>query len=166
MRPFCRRVRRLITLPYDRFDQTDGFRPLALKHCELVAAMLLDSYVVNAANRMTELNRQALHFHAGQLYAYSGLGEVAATRFLQSLNPHQNSEDDLDWNDYVLASAAFEKNDRPGLVRAREALMSAKKSEGNGVNLRVVDGLIGCFSKPYVVAYETCRPHPDGDASH
>ncbi len=75
--------------------------------------MLLDSYVVNAPNRMTEQNRETLLFHAGQLYAYSGLRGIAAARVRQSPAPHQALDSDLNWNAYVLASAAFEDGDRP-----------------------------------------------------
>ena len=147
-----------LSLSYDDFDQDmhGGFRKFAHQGCELAAAMVIDSYVVSAPNRMNEIGRGGLLFHAGQLYAYSGLNQLAAQRFLQSLNMHEEQDTDLAWNTYVLASIAFLKDDHAELVHQRELLSRSKETVGNKMNLKVVDRFVQCFGKPYSQAYESC----------
>lgn len=147
-----------ISLSYEDFDQDlhGGFRKFAHQGCELTAAMIIDSYVLSAPSQMNVIERGNLLFHAGQLYAYSGLNELAAQRFLQSLNLHEKPDTSVAWNTYVMASVAFLRGDRPELIHQRDVLARAKATTGNQMNLRVVDRFVQCFGRPYNQAYETC----------
>jgi len=151
-------LQKFLSLSFNDFDQDlhGGFRKLAHQGCELAAAMVIDSYVVSAPNRMNELGRGGLLFHAGQLYAYSELNQLAAQRFLQSLDLHEPQDADVAWNTYVLASIAFLNKDRAELIHQRDILARAKDTPGNKMNLKVVNRFVQCFGRLYSQAYESC----------
>jgi hypothetical protein len=150
-------VLNLSFLQFDQ-DQAGGWRELQSKGCDLAAAMLIDSYIVDAPEELKLIHLEDLYFRAGQLYAWAGLKKVAARRFLRSLNLHERGDEDLAWNPYVLATVAFLQGDREGLAHQRQLLASAKATHENKINLGVVDGLARCFDKPYRDAYSAgCR---------
>ncbi len=150
----------LLALPTSAFDQdqSGGWRVYVQKGCFLQAAMLIDAYVANRPAKMTVTDRRNLSFHAGQLYAMAGLKSIGAGRILGSLNMQEKPDSDLAWNTYVLATAAFLHGDKQELVDQRARLAVARPTDGNKINLGVVDGLVSCFDKPYNEAYSKCRP--------
>jgi hypothetical protein len=150
----------LLALPFLSFDQdhTGGWRELQNKGCELTAAMLIDTYLVDAPEEMKIIKQEGLYFHAGQLYGMAGLRKLAVRRILRSLNLHEGANEDLAWNTYVLSTVAFLQGDREELAHQRQLLASAKPTRENKINLSVIDGLVMCFDKSYNEAYSTtCR---------
>ena len=150
----------LLALSLMSFDQdhAGGWRELQSKGCELTAAMLIDSYVVDAPEELKMIQWEGLYFHAGQLYAMAGLRKLAVRRMLRSLNLHEGTDEDIAWNTYVFATVGFLQGDREELAHQRLVLASAKPTRENKINLRVVDGLVRCFDKPYSDAYSmSCR---------
>ncbi len=150
----------LLVQPFLKFDQdqSGGWRELQSKGCDLAAAMLIDSYIVDAPEELKLITIEDLYFHAGQLYAGAGLKKLAVRRFLRSLNLHEHGDEDLAWNAYVFSTIAFLQGDREELAHQRRLLASAKPTRENKINLGVVDGLVKCFDKPYGEAYSNaCR---------
>lgn len=150
----------LLAQPFLSFDQdfAGGWRELENKGCELTAAMLIDTYLVDSPEELKTVLREDLYFHAGQLYAMVGLRKLAVRRFFRSLNLHEATDVDLAWNTYVFATIAFLQGDRDEFAHQRLLLASAKPTRENKINLGVVDGLAKCFEKPYREAYSTtCR---------
>lgn len=158
----------LLTLPTAEFDQdqSGGWRPYLQNGCYLQGAMLIDAYVADKPEKMTEVEHRNLSFHAGQLYAMAGLKSIGAGRILGSLNLQEKPDSDLAWNTYVLATAAFLQGDKQELVDQRAQLAAARPTDGNKINLGVVDGLVSCFDKSYNEAYSKCRPATKKATSH
>jgi hypothetical protein len=98
-----------------------------------------------------------LFFHAGQSYAFENLYEVAARRIEASKNDKEEPNPELHWNLYVEATAAFLKKDKK-VLKEKFAEFEKVATEKEKVNVKVVEGLIICFEKPYVEAYGACRP--------
>src|ERR1039458_9209554 len=132
----------LLALPFLKFDQdqSGGWRELQYKGCVLEAAMTIDAYLVDAPEQMKTVTREDLYFHAGQLYAWSGLKKLAARRFLRSFNLHETGDEELAWNPYVLATVAFLQGDREEFDHQRKLLSLGKSTPENKINLGVVDG--------------------------
>ncbi len=163
----------LLALDYESFDQDKqgGWRPLAaIEDCKPVAADLLRDYRKAHAELPAD-NRRILSWHEGQMRA--AFGDYAGAIPLLSVdNP------DPAMRDYAAATVAFLRHDKTALLSARAQLIAEPKPEGwdeaaadfkakYGVtitwpdNLDVVDGLINCFDKPYVEAYDAaCRMLP------
>lgn len=150
----------LLALPMKAFDQdhAGGWRELEGKGCEVAAAMLIDTYLVDSQEELKIVQLEDLYFHAGQLYAMAGLRTLAARRILRSINLHEGANEDLAWNTYAIATIAFLQGDREELAHRRQQLTSAKPTRENKINLSVIDGLVKCFDKPYGEAYSlACR---------
>lgn len=150
----------LLSLPFMKFDQdmSGGWRAIADKGCLLTAAMMIDAYLVDSPPELTEIQREDLYFHAGQLYAMTGSRKLAVHRMLRSLNSHEDANPNLAWNPYVLATVAFLEGDHEGLARQRQLIATATPTPENKINIGVIDGLTACFDKPYKDAYAGCRP--------
>lgn len=171
----------LLALDVRTFDQTlgQGWRPLAdLGGCEAAAADLIADYAARHASTLSEEDRQGLQWHEGQLRA--AVGDYIRAAELMS----EARADSPDENNrlYAVATVAFLRRDKPGLLAARERLAALPKDPGFDeaaarfkaqtgrtltwpLNLDVVDGLIACFDKPYREAYSfVCRPQ--GAAVH
>lgn len=158
----CRYDPAILQLGVDSFDQDikGGWRPLADRpECLGVAADLLRQY--------REHQQQALHilsWHEGQLRAERGESDAAIALFEQS----RKSDDEQGWNDYVDATIAFLRHDRPALLAARAQLAQRPPMppfiEANGhripvppgpMNLNVVDKFIRHFGESYLAAYSS-----------
>ena len=145
-------------------DMQGGWRPLAAKGCTREAADLIAAW--RAAHPDLPADRaMGIAWHEGQMRAAFGdnAGAIAALSLsLKSPDPS--------FRDYVTATIAFLKHDRPGLLAARAALVAEPKPDGFDaaaadakarygqvvawpLNLEKVDGLIACFDKPYKEAY-------------
>ena len=126
-----------INLSFGDFDQamTGGWRAVAHRGCELTAAMLIDTYIADEPSRMSVVDRENLAFHAGQMYAYAGLPDVAAHRLLRSLSTHTVLGSQVAWNPYVLATVAFLQRDGAALLSQREALAASTPTPANKINL-------------------------------
>ncbi|MBO9712576.1 MAG: hypothetical protein J7495_06660 [Sphingomonas sp.] len=166
----------LIAMDQRSFDQdlTGGWRALAAKGCDREAADLVRDWRV--AHKAED---GILYWHEGQLRADAGDYAAAAPLFEKSRKPGTNGYDRA-WNLYVDGSIAFVRGDRAGLeaVRAKLAAVprpadfqeEARGPDGKPIllpdgtpwrvqwplNLDVLDGLLGCWGKPYAEAYG-CR---------
>lgn len=78
--------------------------------------------------------------------------EKARERFKSSLNPQEPADVPILWNDYVHATLAFLDNNMEELRLRREKIANGRLFNGRKANLWMVDGMIKCFDKPYVVA--------------
>lgn len=163
----------LLALPPSAFDQDleGGWRPLAAKpECAAIAADLLADYRKAHWGELTPGELHINFWHEGQLRA--GLGQTqAATRLMMAgVNPEAPNSA---FSDYALGTIAFLLQDRPGLLAARERLAATPKPDGFEraaarykatygfdlewpVNLKVLDGFIACFDRPYDEAYGSC----------
>lgn len=141
--------------------------PWAKPGCAAIAADLLAAY---RKARWADLTQSELHtnyWHEGQLRA--GLGQTqAATRLMMAgVNPEMSRSG---FSDYALGTIAFLHQDRPGLIAARERLAALPKPADFDqaaqrfkaaygfdlewpANLKVLDGFIACFDRPYNEAY-------------
>jgi hypothetical protein len=141
-----------LALSWQEFDQTphSGWRAIgedAKRYQE--AAALIEAYLA----RHTELDQSRkaiLHWHALQMLATAGdtaaaLKHIPFTR-LDPLPPNPP----VLWNDYVDATEAFLRHDRPKLLAARERIASNKPDDAN---LPFVDAFISHFEEPYAKAY-------------
>jgi hypothetical protein len=140
-------------------DMNGGWRALDQKGCTLQAAILLDVYNLDdVRSEKKGDNRGALFFHAGQLYAMAGVPQVAIRRFYSSLDPGEDAEKAqvLSWNAYVLATIGFLERNKEAVRFQREQIAIGPKTDGNKINLRVVDGLLKCWDQSYKGAYQ-CR---------
>lgn len=161
---------RLMALSPNEFDQdlTGGWRPVADRAgCELAAATLLKDYIDENG---IEPDDGAMHWHVGQMLAFAGSDE-AAIPWLE-MTPQTEPALQL----YVEGTVAFLARDRVALQNAIDSLSAVKVSvaeremkrqflednpdisvpEGfldEPPNLRVLEGLLGCFEDPYSVAY-------------
>ncbi len=149
-------------------DMHGGWRPLAEKGCMREAADLIAAW--RAAHPDLPADRaMGIAWHEGQMRASFGDTAGAIADLSLSLK-----HPDPAFRDYVVATIAFLKHDRPGLLAARAALAAEPKPDGFDaaaadararygdvvvwpINLDKVDGLIACFDKPYKAAYG-CRP--------
>ena len=112
------------------------------------------------------------YWHEGQLRAMAGQNDDAVRLLMAGVGPDSGA----DFEDYALGTVAFLQHDLGALKSARARLASQpeppewpkvredikKRNLGEGTwppNLDVLDGLIGCFGKPYEEAYssEGCR---------
>ena len=109
-------------------------------HIELCA-----SHVYRSSLALEEL--RLLHFHQGQTLALAGRRKEAITPLREALGGEPTRE----WLAYVEATIAFLDSDRAALRAARDryAALSAAAS----ARLRVIDGLIACFERPYAEAW-------------
>lgn len=163
----------LLALAPAAFDQDleGGWRPLGEKpECAAVAADLLAAYSKARWGELTQSELHTNYWHEGQLRA--GLGQTsAATRLMMAgVNPEMSRSG---FSDYALGTIAFLHQDRPGLLAARERLAATPKPADFDraaalfkatygfdlewpVNLKVLDGFIACFDRPYNEAYGSC----------
>lgn len=163
----------LLALPPAAFDQDleGGWRPLGEKpECAAVAADLLADYRKAHWGDLTPGELHTNYWHEGQLRA--GLGQTqAATRLMMAgVNPEMSRSG---FSDYALGTIAFLHQDQSGLIAARERLAALPKPADFDqaaarfkaaygfdlewpVNLKVLDGFIVCFDRPYNEAYGSC----------
>lgn len=163
----------LLALTPTAFDQDleGGWRTLGAKpECAATAADLLAAYRKARWGELTQSELHTNYWHEGQLRA--GLGQTpAATRLMMAgVNPEMSRSG---FSDYALGTIAFLHQDRPGLIAARERLAALPKPADFDqaaerfkaaygfdlewpVNLKVLDGFIACFDRPYSEAYGSC----------
>lgn len=142
--------------PVGQFDQdkTVGWRALSDRGCFAEAAQLIEYYALDYDSKY-----RALKWHLAQMHALAGNVDKALEAAQLSLSPIQEQmHPDFDWNDYVLATMAFLRGDRPAFDKHRAALKAAApRNPMNAANESVVDGLDRCFGTPYKDAYG-CPP--------
>ncbi|WP_300532174.1 hypothetical protein [Maricaulis sp.] len=147
---------RLMALDEDAFDQDmqGGWRAVANQgpDCFIPAAELIQDYV--ALHGAANLQRPGLaHWHAGQMFAMAGETERALPELRLSYRPENDNEMNAMWNRYADGTIAFLERDRDALIAARNALPDAPMS-----NRGVLDGLINCWDRPMMEAYQQdCR---------
>jgi hypothetical protein len=151
------KVKEYLAQDFNLFDQTlgAGHRELGLKECYVEEANIIDVYHLHHQDMLETWQSRVLYFHAGQSYAQSDASfySVAIKRFEKSFNPEQPQDSDLAWNEYVHATVAFLQKDMKRLVSWRDKAAQGRQTDGNKINLRVIDAMIQCFDKPYRVVY-------------
>ncbi len=141
-----------LALDYKAFDQTQhsGWRVLAQdekRHRE--AATLIDAYLAKHSE-LNRFDRANLNFHALQCLAMAGDNAEALKHLPASRLDPEPPESPICWNDYLEATEAFLKRDRPKLLAVRKRMATQKPDDGN---LPIVDSLIAHFDEPYAKAY-------------
>lgn len=143
------------TLSYDDFDQIgtqpSSFRALDKAFCFSAAADAAEDYLLHRQG-LKDGERVNVLFHAGQARAMAGEERIGAMLIAATRSLQDDPEDPFDWNTYVDGTWAFLVKDRARLQRAA-AKLSQSDSPENGVNARVLRGLLACFEKPYREAY-------------
>ena len=138
--------------PVGQFDQDSsvGWRALSDRGCFAEAAQLIEYYALDYDSKY-----RALKWHLAQMHALAGNVEKALEAAQLSLSPIQEQmHPDFDWNDYVLATMAFLRGDRPAFDKHRAALKAASpRNLMNAANESAIDRLDRCFGKRYEDAY-------------
>lgn len=150
----------VMNLPYEKFDQTprEGWRFLGeVEKNYLAAAKLIDKYINRNIASLKEWQLRILHWHAGQMYAFSDEIIIARQRFVGSIDKNKSKDTPILWNDYVLATIAFLDKDLEKLKYHQQIIFNGPMLNGIIANLDVVDRLIMCFHKTYKEAYSQCR---------
>lgn len=149
-------------LDFEAFDQQGSLpssaRALVNRECWAAAAEVTQDYLIHGPVG-TDHQQRILVFHLAQQLANAGREDRAALVVASARHPDERlaADTDLRWNDFVQAHWAFLTKDRPGLVSARTA-MGGGTGFGNRLNSALVDGLLKCFDKPYLVAVSaSCR---------
>lgn len=135
----------LLSLSYERFDQTkgSGWRPLydEQRKCGNAGA-LIEAYL-QRHKELTPDQKAILHFHAAQMFAYDGDNARAVSHLDRARSPAKDSELGPAWNDTVDATRAFLLRDRPSLLAAKERLLASHESSEE------VDELVQHFGESY-----------------
>lgn len=160
----------IMALDQNALDQDDkgGWRALQMRGCLAEAADLLRDY----RDAKPRPDPSILFWHEGQLRAVLGQTERAIVLLDAARQPA--ADDHFGWNLYVNGTIAFLRRDRPALQKARDTLaalpppasLMATRPDGTKVkiewppNLRVLDGFLQCFDRPYREAYgsKACTP--------
>ena len=143
----------VLALAYWQFDQTpNGWRPLADQKRFREAAVLIEAYLRKHPELFPN-ERAMLHFHAAQLFGFVGDNAAALPHLKHSAVPDGSAGFPTRWNDYVAATRAFLKGERPALLAARERMAHALASDQDRTYLGVVDLLISRWGESYGEAY-------------
>jgi hypothetical protein len=164
---------KMLAMDLHTFDQTAaGWRSMGeRKGCEIAGADLIAAYRA-AYNDAIAYDAQItiLYWHEGQLRAIAGDYPDA----IRAMEASRQADSEV-WNLYVDGTIAFLHQDRAGLIAARKTMLSLprpaayaqfdqeRQAKGLGplawpTNIKVIEGLIGCFGEPYSVAYfPACR---------
>lgn len=140
---------RQMALPYEMFDSAPaphGWRTLNSSGCTDAAIALLAAYREANAAKLNPEQRRELPFHIGQTLAFAGRDGAAASYFEQADSPDAPAE----WRAYVAAHIAFFRHDRLALEQARANYAAAPTA--GPMRLKIIDGLIACPGKAYMVA--------------
>lgn len=142
-----------LSLEFWDFDQTAlGWRQVADSGCYFESAQLIDIYHLQHSEKLLLWQRRILFWHAGQMYAFSGFLPLAIMRFEKSINPDEEPNPELRWNDYVRGSIAFLNKDLETLkISAERAAIS--KHDNNLKNVAILKSMIACFDRTYKEAY-------------
>jgi len=146
----------LSKMPFQEFDQTQGsgWRKLAMEGKHEEAAKLIDRYLLENAD--TDKKKGILNFHAGQMYAFADISDLAVDRFKKSYNldyPEDFEPYAKQWNSYVNATIAFLEKDREALLKHKDEIVQGPDGGMKENNGRVVDRLIEHFGRSYSEAY-------------
>lgn len=131
-----------MNLTLDDFDQSDiGFRKYSDNY-ELIC-LLIPAYIEE--NKLTGFEAGNLHWHLGQMHAFSDNREAA----IEEMKLSYLEGMPIFWKCYVDGSIAFLKKDKQKLLAAYELL----KNQDNQMNMDVLERLIENFDKSYWNAY-------------
>ena len=155
----------MLALDRDAFDQDmdGGWRPLAMKGCNIEAAELLRDW-----RHQKRDHSSMLYWHEAQLRAMAGQTEEAI-----GLMKLTYTRPDLDaafgWNFYVSGSIAFLERDRSTLREMMARLAEVPEPDETSVttpdgtviklqwppNLNVLQAFDTCWDEPYATAYRS-----------
>jgi hypothetical protein len=142
--------RALQSASYGDFDLgtgTGGWRALLNRGCPATASAAIARYIATHRRALAGEELRLLHFHQGQTLALAGRHQDAIGPLRESLAGQPTRE----WAAYVEATIAFLDSDRTALRSARDRY--AAESSPGATRLRIIDGLIACFAKPYAEAW-------------
>lgn len=166
----CRQIDdAMLGMAFQDFDQGDlGWRSLEAPGCEAVAADGIKRYREQNGGALED--NSGLIWHEAQLRASAGQTDEALELMVRKRETDLSSI-----RPYTDPSIAFLRQDKAALLAAREALVAMPEPDEYRqaadryaktypdlpplswpLNLDVVDGLIACFGRPYVEAYD-CR---------
>ena len=165
----------LLALDYEAFDQDmwGGWREVSYRNnngCQLEAAQLISEYKL-LKPELADWQLRMLHWHEGQLYAFTGESEKAIELFSKSYQPNPKT---TAWNLYVTASIAFLNKDRETFDQSYDELRNipepanwddtVKNTQEKfnytprwPTNINVFEAFDRCFDKPYSEAYSNCN---------
>src|SRR3990167_118953 len=147
----------LLSMSYENFDQAEnGWRQYAKLKCYHEMGILIDKYLNQNHNKLTDWQIIVVTWHAGQMYAFNHEYEIAKIRFEHSMNVNEIANLPILWNNYVLATIAFLSNDMPKLKLYRDKITNGTIHKSEKQYLDVVDNLIKSFRQPYS---EACHPN-------
>ncbi|MBI1359793.1 MAG: hypothetical protein GC155_05845 [Alphaproteobacteria bacterium] len=147
-----------------------GWRDISKKPgCTAATAELMERWSKQHASELNPSLRNWMTFHTAQLWAASG----NRARAIPMIESTYRTDDKPEWTAYLDATLAFLRNDRPGLLAARERLLAlpqpadwaktqaAYRAAGQEMkwpqNIEAVDQLVACFGHTYP------QGTPDGD---
>jgi hypothetical protein len=145
-----------LELDYRSFDQTlpdGGWRGVHKHGCGVEAAKLIDAFHEFHKDALEPSEHRLLYFHAGQIYAFEGLTDVALERFRRSLAEEKPGTRSM-WNVYVKGTIAFLERDRAALEAARDELV-----QRSDPNMDILRSMVRCFGRPYKEAYSQNCSH-------
>lgn len=164
----------MMGLDAEVFDATpnSGWRVIGdVPGCEVPAADLVAAYRASHENDLAARDKRSLYWHEAQLRAGAEDRSEAISLMMQARRPPASTSSvDLEDSLYIDASIAFLANDEAALRRIREEYASIPAPQGWAEaaerfrastgetlvwppNLRIIDGFIACFGRPYRVAY-------------
>jgi hypothetical protein len=132
---------------FDLSTGTTGWRSLLNRGCPATASAAIARYIAAHRSSLAREELRLLQFHQGQTLALAGRHKDAIGPLRESLDGQPTKE----WAAYVEATIAFLDSDRTSLRSARDRY--AAESKPGSTRLRIIDGLIACFEKPYAVAW-------------
>ena len=145
--------RPVLALPYWQFDQTPaGWRSYADRKEFRQAGVFIEAYFPGHPELLTN-ERAMLHFHAAQLFGFSGDTSAALRHLGRAEVPDGSPGFPSRWNDYVAATKAFLRHDHAELLAARERMASGLSTDQDRTYLGVVDLLISRWGESYGSAY-------------
>ena len=136
--------KKYLSMDWKSFDQTlgKGWREFAANDCEIAAGHLIDVYSSHNSNKLNEMQKRVLRWHAGQQYAQGNIKTLALVRFRYSFKKDEDPNDPFKWNAYVAASIAFLEKDLKKLKAARDEMLPF--AEQNIQNLIIVNNMYKC----------------------
>ena len=143
----CSAQNAVLLYPEPAFNSdTCCWRTLSSKGEYIAAAQLVESYL-DAHGKA--VNRQALHWHAGQLFAMAGANSEASNHFHKTYNVLYKwfgGADGHTWYYYAKGTVAFLQRNRPRIERY---LRKWRQHYPEDINYRALMRLLQNWDKPY-----------------
>ncbi len=154
-----------VNLSFEEFDQPGAknpVRPLFEKKEYVTAANMIQIYINANKHRLKPHERQTLHFHRAQCYAFNKEYSQAIKAFKSAINSQQPKDSPVDMNAYIHATIAFLESDPEQLKYYRDVIAKGKTiklSESIEIvaNLHEVNTFLANIDCHYSEAYTTAQ---------